>query len=66
MQQVVSQAPSRSPKQHLSKSEVSGGYFIEFKLLRLGVTVPGSLTPENKDLPSLAFTIVVVVVVVDG
>lgn len=29
---------------------------MEFRLLRLGVTVPGSLTPEKRDRPSRAFT----------
>lgn len=29
---------------------------MELRLLLLGVTVPGSLTPENKDRPSRALT----------
>ena len=45
-----------SPYVRFSKSELSGGYFMEFRLLRLGVTVPGSLTPEKRDRPSRAFT----------
>ena len=56
MQHELSVSPLTSPYVRFSKSELSGGYFMEFRLLRLGVTVPGSLTPEKRDRPSRAFT----------
>ncbi len=58
MQQVFSvELGLMSQNRRLSNCELSAGYFIEFRLRRLGVTVPGSLGPENRDRPSRVFTV---------